>query len=44
MSYLVQYARRPDSIAARTPAARVDEHTRLNRPGLYGNAFVRVLV
>ena len=34
MSYLVQYARRPDSIAARTPAARVDERTRLNRPGL----------
>jgi hypothetical protein len=44
MSYLVQYARRPDSIVARTPAARVDEHTRLNRPGLYGDAFVRVLV
>ncbi len=44
MSYLVQYARRPDSIAARTPAARVDEHTRLNRPGLYGDAFVRVFV
>lgn len=44
MSYLVQYARRPDSIAARTPAARVDEHTRLNLPGLYGDAFVRVLV
>jgi len=44
MSYLVQYARRPDSIVARAPAARVDEHTRLNRPGLYGDAFVRVLV
>ena len=44
MSYLVQYARRPDSIVSRTPAARVDEHTRLNRPGLYGDAFVRVLV
>ncbi len=44
MSYLVQYARRPDSIVARTRAARVDEHTRLNRPGLYGDAFVRVLV
>ncbi len=44
MSYLLQYARRPDSIASRTPAARVDEHTRLNRPGLYGDAFVRVLV
>jgi hypothetical protein len=44
MSYLVQYARRPDSIGARTPAARVDEYRRLNRPGLYGGAFVRVLV
>lgn len=44
MSYLLQYARRPDSIAARASAARVDEHTRLNRPGLYGDAFVRVLV
>ena len=44
MSYLLQYARRPDSIGSRTPAASVDEHTRLNRPGLYGNAFVRVLV
>jgi hypothetical protein len=44
MSYLLQYARRPDSIAPRNPAARVDEHTRLNRPGLYGDAFVRVFV
>jgi len=44
MSYLLQYARRPDSIGPRTPAARVDEHTRLNRPGLCGDAFVRVLV
>jgi hypothetical protein len=44
VSYLLHYARRPDSIAARTPAARVDEHARLNRPGLYGDAFVRVLV
>ena len=44
MSYLLQCARRPDSIASRTGAARVDEHTRLNRPGLYGDAFVRVLV
>src|SRR5436189_5515999 len=43
MSYLLQYARRPDSIAAK-PAARVDEYTRLNRPGLYGDAFVRVFV
>jgi hypothetical protein len=44
MSYLLQYARRPDSIASRTPAARVDEYARLNHPGLYGEAFVRVLV
>ena len=44
MSYLLQYARRPDSIAPRTPAARLDEYARLNRPGLYGDAFVRVFV
>jgi hypothetical protein len=44
MSYLLHYARRPDSIASPAPAVRVDEHTRLNRPGLYGDAFVRVLV
>ena len=44
MSYLLQYARRPDSFAPRTPAARVDEYARLNRPGLYGDAFVRVFV
>jgi hypothetical protein len=44
MSYLLRYARRPDSIAPRTSAARVDEYARLNRPGLYGDAFVRVCV
>jgi hypothetical protein len=44
MSYLLQYARRPASIAPRTRAARVDEYARLNRPGLYGDAFVRVFV
>ena len=44
MSYLLQYAPRPDSIAPRNPAARVDEYARLNRPGLYGDAFVRVFV
>ena len=44
MSYLMQYARRPNLIAPRTPAARVDEYARLNRPGLYGDAFVRVFV
>ena len=32
MSYLLQYARRPDSVAPRSPAVRVDECTRLNRP------------
>jgi hypothetical protein len=44
MSYLLQYARRPASIASRSPAARVDVYARLNRPGLYGDAFVRVFV
>ena len=44
MSYLLQYVRRPDSLASRAPAARVDEYTRLNRPGLYGDAYVRVFV
>ena len=33
MSYLLRYA-----------TARVDEYARLNRPGLYGDAFVRVFV
>jgi hypothetical protein len=37
MSYLLQYARR-------VRAARVDERLRLNRPGLYGGAYVRVYV
>jgi len=44
MSYLLQYARRPDLIARRNPVARVDEYARLNRPGFYGDAFVRVFV
>ena len=44
MSYLLRYARRPDSIGSSTRAARVDEYARLNRPGLYGDAFVRVFV
>jgi len=44
MSYLLQFARRPDSIEAPTPTSRVDEHTRLNLPGFYGDAFVRVFV
>jgi hypothetical protein len=44
MSYLLQYARPPLSIGPRSRPARVDERTRLNRPGLYGDAFVRVFV
>jgi hypothetical protein len=44
MSYLLQLVRRRDSLAPHTPVARVDEYTRLNRPGLYGDAFVRVHV
>jgi hypothetical protein len=44
MSYLLQYLRRSDSFASLTRAVRVDEYTRLNRPGLYGDAFVRVFV
>ena len=42
MSYLLQLVRRPTSTRARN--VRVDEHTRLNHPGLYGDAFVRVRV
>jgi hypothetical protein len=38
MSYLLQHARRLAS------KPRVDEYIRLNRPGLYGDAFVRVFV
>jgi hypothetical protein len=43
MSYLLKFVRRG---ATATPVrfARVDEYTRLNRPGLYGDAFVRVFV
>ena len=44
MSYLLQYLRRSDSFAPHTPMARVDEYVRLNQPGLYGDAYVRVLV
>jgi hypothetical protein len=44
MSYLLQYVRRLDAIAPRTPIARVDESARLNRPGLYGDAYVYVFV
>jgi len=44
VSYLLQYARPPRSIATRSTQARVDENIRLNRPGLYGDAYVRVFV
>jgi hypothetical protein len=39
MSYLLQYVRRPNALAR-----RVDEYARLNHPGLYGDAYVRVSV
>ena len=44
MSYLLQFARRPASISRRRTVARVDSYARLNRPGLYGDAFVRIFV
>ena len=45
MTYLTQYvADRPGSVVSLTRGARVDEHTPLNRPGLYGDAYVRVYV
>ena len=44
MSYLLQYARRPDSIARATRRPASTSTHRLNRPGFYGDAFVRVFV
>jgi hypothetical protein len=45
MSYLNVYADRRPTTAPRTRrGARVDERTRLNLPGLYGDAYVRVFV
>jgi hypothetical protein len=44
MSYLLQFARRPDSVTSRKRRARVDERLALNRPGFYGDAAVRVFV
>jgi hypothetical protein len=44
MSYLLQYVRRSCSVTPRKSTARIDEYARLNRPGLYGDAFVRVFV
>jgi hypothetical protein len=43
MSYLLRFLR-PAFAVTRTPTARVDECVRLNRPGLYGDAYVRVYV
>ena len=43
MSYLLKFVRRGATATPRQ-VARVDEYTRLNRPGLYGDAFVRVFV
>jgi hypothetical protein len=45
MSYMTVYAdRRPTSAPRARRGARVDERTRLNLPGLYGDAYVRVFV
>ena len=45
MSYLTLYANRRSTSAPRTRrGVRVDERTRLNLPGLYGHAYVRVFV
>jgi hypothetical protein len=45
MSYLLQYATgRLAEARAATFGARIDERTRLNLPGFYGDAFVRVYV
>ena len=42
MSYLLKFATRPLREGVR--GARIDECTQLNRPGLYGGAFIRVFV
>jgi hypothetical protein len=39
MSYLLQHTRRPHPMRG-----RLDEKLRLNRPGFYGDAYVRVFV
>ena len=44
MTYLMHYARLPETIAPRRPPTRIAENLRLNRPGLYGDAYVHVLV
>jgi hypothetical protein len=37
MTYLLQHLRRRGAV-------RIDEYRRLNRPGLYGDAFIRAFV
>jgi len=44
MSYLLQFARRPNSATSCRRHARVDERVALNLPGFYGQAAVRVFV
>ena len=44
MTYLLQYVRRLASAAPQHRPARVDEYARLNLPGFYGDAFIRVFV
>jgi hypothetical protein len=44
MSYLTRYATRALVGVRLEPGVRVDEYTRLNLPGFYGGAFVRVFV
>jgi hypothetical protein len=45
MSYLLEFAgRRRGRTLSLCRRARVDERTRLNRPGYFGDAYVRVLV
>jgi hypothetical protein len=44
MTYLLQYVRRLASAAPHYRPARVDEYARLNLPGFYGDAFIRVFV
>ena len=44
MSYLTRYATRALGGVRPRPGARVDEYTRLNLPGFYGDSFVRVFV
>jgi hypothetical protein len=40
MSYLLQHTQRPQ----RPSRIRLDEELRLNRPGFYGDAYIRTLV